>query len=164
MFNANKLVLSTSAQKIQETLHALGFESVVIEFQESTRTSADAATRIGCQIGQIVKSLIFRGQISGKPVLVLTSGANRVDESRISRYTGESIERAEAEFVRISTGYAIGGVPPVGHIQPLETYLDEDLLLYRKIWAAAGTPNAVFEMTPAELERMTSGKVIRVKT
>jgi len=156
--------LSPSAQKVQEAVHSLGFEIKIIEFQESTRTSAEAASRVGCQIGQIVKSLIFRGQVSGKPVLVLTSGANRVDESHISRFAGESIGRADAEFVRRSTGFAIGGVPPVGHVQPLETYLDEDLLQYEKIWAAAGTPNAIFELTPAALEKMTCGKVVRVKT
>jgi len=156
--------LSPSAQKVQEAVHSLGFEIKIIEFQESTRTSAEAASRVGCQIGQIVKSLIFRGQVSGKPVLVLTSGANRVDESHISRFAGESIGRPDAEFVRRSTGFAIGGVPPVGHVQPLETYLDEDLLQYEKIWAAAGTPNAIFELTPAALEKMTCGKVVRVKT
>jgi prolyl-tRNA editing enzyme YbaK/EbsC (Cys-tRNA(Pro) deacylase) len=162
----NKIIktLSPSAQKVKDTLFSLGYECNVIEFQESTRTSCNAAERIGCQIGQIVKSLIFRGQVSGKPVLVLTSGANRVDESLIGRYAGESIVRADADFVRAATGYAIGGVPPLGYPQPLETYLDEDLLQYGKIWAAAGTPNAVFELTPASLEKMTAGKVVRVKT
>jgi prolyl-tRNA editing enzyme YbaK/EbsC (Cys-tRNA(Pro) deacylase) len=164
MDNDKKTPLSPSAQKVQEALRTLGFDCKVIEFQDSTRTSAEAAARVGCQIGQIVKSLIFRGQASGKPVLVLTSGDNRVDESHISRYAGESIGRADAEFVRATTGFAIGGVPPIGHVQPLETYLDEDLLQYGKIWAAAGTPNAVFEMTPAALWKMTCGKVIRVKT
>jgi prolyl-tRNA editing enzyme YbaK/EbsC (Cys-tRNA(Pro) deacylase) len=164
MDNDKKKTLSPSAEKVQVALRTLGFDCKVIEFQDSTRTSAEAAARIGCQIGQIVKSLIFRGQVSGKPVLVLTSGANRVDENHISRYAGESIGRADAEFVRATTGFAIGGVPPVGHVQPLETYLDEDLLQYGKIWGAAGTPNAVFEMTPAALEKMTGGKVVRVKT
>jgi prolyl-tRNA editing enzyme YbaK/EbsC (Cys-tRNA(Pro) deacylase) len=163
MDSDKKKTLSLSAQRIQEALCVLGFDCEVIEFQDSTRTSAEAAARVGCQIGQIVKSLIFRGRSSGKPVLVLTSGANRVEESLISRYAGESIERADAAFVRTTTGFAIGGVPPVGHVQPLETYLDEDLLQYGKIWAAAGTPNAVFEMTPAELEKMTCAKVVRVK-
>jgi prolyl-tRNA editing enzyme YbaK/EbsC (Cys-tRNA(Pro) deacylase) len=153
-----------SVLKVQKALQLLGFDCTIIEFQESTRTSADAAARVGCQIGQIVKSLIFRGQTSGKPVLVLTSGANRVDENRISQYAGETIGRADAEFVRATTGFVIGGVPPVGHDQPLETYLDEDLLLYAKIWAAAGAPNAVFDMTPVALEKMTGGKVVRVKT
>jgi prolyl-tRNA editing enzyme YbaK/EbsC (Cys-tRNA(Pro) deacylase) len=153
-----------SVLKVQKALQFLGFDCTIIEFQESTRTSADAAARVDCQIGQIVKSLIFRGQASGKPVLVLTSGANRVDENRISQYAGEFIGRADAEFVRATTGFVIGGVPPVGHDQPLETYLDEDLLQYTKIWAAAGTPNAVFELTPVALEKMTGAKVVKVKT
>jgi prolyl-tRNA editing enzyme YbaK/EbsC (Cys-tRNA(Pro) deacylase) len=156
--------LSPSALKVHDALRAQGFDFNIIEFKESTRTSAEAAIRVGCQIGQIVKSLIFRGQTSGKPVLVLTSGANRVDEGLIGRYTGETIGRADAEFVRAATGYAIGGVPPAGYAQPLETYLDEDLMQYKKIWAAAGTPNAVFELTPTELEKMSAGKVVKVKT
>lgn len=158
-----KKSLSPSAQKVKDALVALGYSFNIVEFQESTRTSAEAADRVGCQIGQIVKSLIFRGQGSGKPVLVLTSGANRVDESLISGYAGESIGRADADFVRLSTGFAIGGVPPVGYPQPVETYLDEDLLQYDNIWAAAGNPNAVFELTPAALVKLTGGKIIRVK-
>ena len=156
--------LSPSALKVQEVLRRMGYNGKVIEFEDSTRTSSEAAERVGCQIGQIVKSLIFRGQASDKPVLVLTSGANRVDEMLVSRYAGETIGRADAEFVRGSTGFAIGGVPPVGHLLPLETYIDEDLLQYDQIWGAAGTPNAVFEMIPTDLEKMTGGKVIRVKT
>ena len=164
MDNDNKNILSSTALKVQDSLRSLGFDCKVIEFQESTRTSAEAAARIGCQIGQIVKSLIFRGQVSNKAVLVLTSGANRVDEGHISRYTGESIQRADAEFVRTTTGFAIGSVPPLGHVQPLETYVDEDLLQYGNIWAAAGTSTAVFELTPDILLMLTSGKVVRVKT
>ncbi len=155
--------LSPSAVKVQSILQDLGFDMHVIEFQESTRTSAEAAERVGCQLGQIVKSLIFRGQSSGKPVLVLTSGANRVDVTLIGGYAGETIGRADAEFVRTVTGYAIGGVPPVGYPQPIETYFDEDLLHYEKIWAAAGNPNAVFELTPAALEKMTGGRVVKLK-
>ncbi len=164
MENDSKYILSPTALKFQESLNDLGFECKVIEFHESTRTSAEAAERIGCQIGQIVKSLIFRGQISNKPVLVLTCGANRVDEGHISQYVGESIQRADAEFVRATTGFAIGGVPPIGHVKPLETYLDEDLFQFGIIWAAAGTPNAVFELTPAMLLKLTNGKVVRVKS
>lgn len=156
--------LSPSAQKVQETLRARGFDCTVIEFVESTRTSAEAAARVGCSLGQIVKSLIFKGQTSGKAVLVLTSGANRVDESRIAAYAGEPIGRADAEFVRSATGFAIGGVPPLGYPQPVETYLDEDLLQYEVIWAAAGTPNAVFALTPAQLQAMTGGQVATVKS
>jgi prolyl-tRNA editing enzyme YbaK/EbsC (Cys-tRNA(Pro) deacylase) len=163
MENNMKNALSPSARKVQEALRNLKCDCQVIEFQDSTRTSAEAAERVGCQLGQIVKSLIFRGQTSGKPILVLTSGANRVDENRISQFAGETIGRADAEFVRATTGYAIGGVPPVGHIQPLETYLDEDLLHYAIIWAAAGTPNAVFKLTPSALITMTKGKVIKVR-
>jgi prolyl-tRNA editing enzyme YbaK/EbsC (Cys-tRNA(Pro) deacylase) len=163
MVNEIKNSLSPSAQKVNDALVAKGHSYNIVEFQESTRTSAEAAARVGCQIGQIVKSLIFRCQGSGKPALVLTSGANRVDESLISGYTGESIARADADFVRLTTGFAIGGVPPVGYPQPMETYLDEDLLLYDSIWAAAGNPNAVFELTPAALAELTGGKIVRVK-
>ena len=155
--------LSTSAKKIQDLLNSLGFNYTVIEHTESTRTAQEAADRAGCELGQIVKSLIFRGKTSGKPILVLTSGANRVDEKRISGYAGESINRADADFVRTITGYAIGGVPPIGHNEKMETYLDEDLQQYLVIWAAAGTPNAIFELTPTDLQRMTEGKVVRVK-
>jgi Cys-tRNA(Pro) deacylase len=155
--------LSPSAQKVQDALRTLGFELTVIEHAESTRTAQEAADRVGVTLGQIVKSLIFKGKASGKPILVLTSGANRVDEKRISEYAGEKIGRAEADFVRQVTGYAIGGVPPIAHIEQMETYLDEDLLQYDVIWAAAGTPNAVFELTPDDLQKMTRGRVERVK-
>ena len=155
--------LSTSAQKIQDQLKSLGYEYTVIEHTESTRTAQEAADRAGCELGQIVKSLIFKGKESGKPILVLTSGANRVDEKRISEYAGEAIGRAEAEFVRAVTGFAIGGVPPIGHIQKMETYLDEDFLRYETIWAAAGTPNAIFELKTSDLQAMTGGTTVRVK-
>lgn len=155
--------LSPSAQKVQDALEALGFNLTVIEFAESTRTAQEAADRVGCQLGQIAKSLVFRGQASGKAVLVLTSGANRVDENRLARHLGEPVGRADPDFARQATGFAIGGVPPVGHPQPVKTYLDEDLLQYPTIWAAAGTPKAVFQLTPAELEKMTAGKVVAVK-
>jgi len=155
--------LSPSAQKIQDLLYSLGYNCTVIEHAESTRTAQEAAERAGCELGQIVKSLIFKGRESGKPILVLTSGANRVDEKRISGYAGEAIGRADADFVRSVTGFAIGGVPPVGHAQAMETYLDEDFLGYQTIWAAAGTPNAIFELKTSDLQKMTSGKIVRVK-
>ena len=155
--------LSPSAQKIQDLLTSRGYALKVIEHSESTRTAQEAANRAGCALGQITKSLIFRGKTSGKPVLVLTSGANRVDEKKIAVYAGEPIGRAEAEFVRTVTGFAIGGVPPLGHTQSLETYLDQDLMQCQTIWAAAGTPNAIFELTPAELQEMTAGKIVEVK-
>jgi len=155
--------LSPSAQKVQDQIRALGFDYIVIEHAESTRTAQEAAERAGCELGQIVKSLIFKGKASGKPILVLTSGANRVDEKRLSEYAGEAVGRADADFVRTVTGFAIGGVPPVGHAQELETYLDEDFLQYGTIWAAAGTPNAIFELQTADLQKMTGAKVVRVK-
>ena len=158
-----KTTLSPSAQKVQNTLSQLGYDLSIIEFAESTRTAQEAAVRVGCELGQIVKSLIFKGQTTGKPILVLTSGANRVDEKRISGYAGEPIGRADADFVRLVTGFAIGGVPPVGHAQKIETYLDEDFLQYKTVWAAAGTPNAIFELTPDALQKMTGGVIARLK-
>ena len=157
------MALSSTAQRVQDLLTAGGFDCKVIEYAESTRTSQEAAERAGCTLGQITKSMIFRGKSSNKPILVLTSGANRVDEKRISEYAGESVGRADADFVRSATGFAIGGVAPIGHTQPMETYLDEDLLQYSTIWAAAGTPNAIFELTPADLQKMTGGRSLRVK-
>ena len=156
--------LSPSAQKIQDILIGLGFDFKVTEFSESTRTAQEAADRVGCQLGQIVKSLIFRGQTSNKAILVLTSGSNRVDENKIKQYTGETIGRADPEFVRNTTGFAVGGVPPVGHAQPLDTYVDEDLLQYPNVWAAAGTPNAVFELPSTDLVKITHGKIVRLKS
>ena len=155
--------LSPSAQKVQDALRALGFDLTVTEHAESTRTAQEAADRVGVMLGQIVKSLIFKGKTSGKPILVLTSGANRVNEKRVKAYAGEKIGRAEPDFVREATGFAIGGVPPIAHVQQMETYLDEDLMHYDLIWAAAGTPNAVFELTPDNLHKMTGGKVVQVK-
>ena len=152
-----------STHKIQNVLRGLGSDYKVIEFTKSTRTAQEAADRVGCQLGQIVKSLIFKGLSSKKGILVLTSGSNRVDENKISQYAGESIGRADPEFVRTVTGFSIGGVPPVGHVQPLETYIDEDLLQYTDVWAAAGTPNAVFQNPSSDLERITNGKIMRVK-
>ena len=155
--------LSPSAQKVQDALKALGYSFTVIESELHTRTAQQAADTVGCTLGQITKSLIFKGQVTGKPILVLTSGANRVDEARISACTKEPIDRADPDFVRSVTGFAIGGVPPVAHAQQMETYLDEDLMQYKSIWAAAGTPNSLFELTPAALKAMTGGRVERVK-
>ena len=131
--------------------------------RRSQGAAQEAAERAGCELGQIVKSLIFKGNDSGKPILVLTSGANRVDEKRISEYAGESIGRADADFVRAVTGFAIGGVPPVGHVQKMETYIDEDFQQYQTVWAAAGTPNAIFELKTEDLQAMTDGKIVRIK-
>ncbi|NWG07688.1 MAG: YbaK/EbsC family protein [Chloroflexi bacterium] len=156
--------LSPSAQKIQDLLHSLGYDYTVIEHAQSTRTAQEAAERAGCELGQIVKSLIFKGKESGKPVIVLTSGANRVDEKRIAEYAGEAIGKADADFVRAVTGFAIGGVPPLGHLQKIETYMDEDFLHYETVWAAAGTPNAIFELKTEDLQKMTGASIVKVKS
>jgi prolyl-tRNA editing enzyme YbaK/EbsC (Cys-tRNA(Pro) deacylase) len=162
-YNCQMQTLSPSAQKIQNILNSLGYDYTVIEHAESTRTAVEAAQRAGCELGQIVKSLIFKGRESGKPIIVLTSGANRVDEKRIREYAGEGIGKADADFVRAVTGFAIGGVPPVGHLQKIETYMDEDFLGYETVWAAAGTPNAIFELKTSELQKMTGAQIVRVK-
>ena len=156
-------MLSKSAQKVQDALTKLDNAYEVIEAAESTRTAEEAAARVGCSVGQIVKSLVFKGKKSGKAILILTSGANRVDVKRIAAYAQEKIGRADPDFVRERTGFAIGGIPPLGHIHPIETYVDEDLLNFEEIWAAAGTPKAVFKMRASELEKMTGGKIIQVK-
>jgi len=154
--------LNTSAKRVQEALTALGLSCQVVELPASTRTAQEAALAIGCTVGQIVKSLIFLGARTGKPVLVLASGSNRVDENRVGEFAGEPISKADANFVRTHTGFAIGGVPPVGHSQPLETYIDSDLLQYPEIWAAAGTPNAVFRLTPGDLKKMSHASVVAI--
>lgn len=155
--------LSASAQKVQNILAERGTTLKVVEFIESTRTSAEAAERVGVSVGQIAKSLVFKAKTSGKAVLVIASGANRVDEKKIAAQLGEKIGRADPEFAREATGFVIGGIPPLGHGQELPTFLDEDLFQYQIIWAAAGTPNAVFELTPAQLAELTSGKVADIR-
>jgi len=155
--------LSPSAQKVQAALAARGFTLQVVELPQSTRTSAEAAAAVGCAVGQIAKSIVFRAARSQRPVLVLTSGVNRVSESAVAALVGEPLTKADADFVRARTGFVIGGVPPVGHAEPLLTFVDEDLLQFAEIWAAAGTPNAVFRLTPEELISLTGGKIMKVK-
>lgn len=154
--------LKPSAQRVQDALRAAGFSNAVVELPDSARTAAEAAAAIGCEVAQIVKSLVFEARPSGRPVLVAASGSRRVDEAAVASIVGELIARASADFVRDQTGFAIGGVPPIGHARPLVSLVDETLLAYERIWAAAGHPNAVFALTPAELVRMTGGRVARV--
>lgn len=154
--------LSPSAQRVQDALRSLGFAYEVIEFAQTTRTAGEAAAAVGCTVAQIAKSLVFKGRGSGRPLLVIASGANRVNEKAMRDLIGEPIERPDADFVRQQTGFVIGGVPPIGHAAPLAVYIDEDLLQYDVIWAAAGTPNAVFSLAPADLLRMTGGQAIKV--
>ena len=154
--------LSASAQKVQQALDHIGKQLEVVELPGSTRTSQEAAQAVGCQVGQIAKSIIFRALASQRPIMVIASGPNRVNEKVIETLIGETIGKADADFVRQRTGFVIGGVPPVGHPEQIETFIDMDLLQYPEIWAAAGTPHAVFRLTPADLMRMTGGKAVQV--
>ena len=155
--------LKPSAQRVQEVLQGHGLTCEVAQMQDTTQSAEDAAQAVGCEVGQIVKSLIFEGTQSHQPVLVVTSGANRANEKTIGQNLAESIKMADPEFVREMTGFSIGGVPPVGHRHPLKIFIDEDMLQYEEIWAAAGTPHAVFKLTPDELKMITNGTVISVK-
>lgn len=151
------------AQRVQTTLTRAGCSTIVRELPESTRTAAEAARAVGCEVGQIVKSLVFVLDPPGKIILLLVSGANRVNENTVGEKLGGRLSKASAAQVEAETGFVIGGVPPVGHSKPLETYLDEDLLHYEMIWAAAGTPHAVFPITPAELIRITNATPLSMK-
>jgi prolyl-tRNA editing enzyme YbaK/EbsC (Cys-tRNA(Pro) deacylase) len=154
--------LSPSAAKVQEAIAALGLVNRVIELPKPVRTAAEAAAAVGCDVRQIAKSIIFMTASTKRPVLVVTSGANRVNEQTLATLVGEPLARAPASFVREQTGFAIGGVPPLGHRQRVETFLDLDLMGLQEIWAAAGHPNALFRVTPEELLLMSSGRVVSV--
>lgn len=145
--------------RFEDAAAALGVELETRRFGEGTKTAVDAARAVGVDVGQIVKSLVFRRVADGAPLLVLTSGPNRVDEAALG------VERADAAFVREVTGYAIGGIPPFGHAAPagLPTIIDEDLLQYDEVWAAAGRPDTNFAIAPAALVEVTGGRVARVK-
>jgi prolyl-tRNA editing enzyme YbaK/EbsC (Cys-tRNA(Pro) deacylase) len=154
--------LSQSAKRVQDSLTALGLPCQVVELPGSTRTALEAAAAVGCQVGQIVKSLIFMGAASQRPVLVIASGSNRVNEQNLGSLLGEPLKKADADFVRTQTGYAIGGVPPVGLSNPVVTFIDQDLLTFDRVWAAAGTPHAVFELDPRQLAAITGGQVVSI--
>ncbi|WP_419920986.1 YbaK/EbsC family protein [Candidatus Poriferisodalis sp.] len=136
---------------------AAGIAPEILRFPEGTRTAVQAATAVGCELGQIVKSLVFL--CDGEAVLALTSGSNRVDTARLGTVLGGKITRADADGVREATGYAIGGTPPFGHDRPLRAVVDRALLAYDTVWAAAGTPDTVFELTPGELVRASGAEV-----
>lgn len=155
--------LHRNARAVVEAAAVLGLEVAVREFPEGTRTADDAARAIGVTVGQIVKSLIFR--VGDDVVVALVSGPNRLDERRLAAAAGRPdapIARVDADGVRAATGFPIGGVPPFGHPAPLPTYVDEDLLAYDEVWAAAGTPRHVFPISPADLVRATHGRVARL--
>ena len=155
--------LHRNARAVADAAAVLGLTVEIREFPDGTRTAADAARAVGCRVDQIVKSLVFRLGESGRALLVITSGAHRVNEAKVAALVGETIERADADFVRAETGFAIGGVAPIGHAKPIVTLIDEHLLRWDAIWAAAGHPNTVFRLTPDDLVAMTGGRVVAVK-
>jgi prolyl-tRNA editing enzyme YbaK/EbsC (Cys-tRNA(Pro) deacylase) len=144
-----------TALRTAELLREAGVDTQVVEFEQPTRTSAEAATAIGCSVAEIAKSVVFRGAGSGRAIVVVASGDNRVSEAKVAARVGEPLARADADFVRAATGYVIGGVAPIGHAQPVKLLLDEDLQRFARIWAAAGTPFSVFPLTPEELGSVT---------
>lgn len=154
--------LRGSARRVQEFLAAKGFAFEVKELGSSTRTAVEAADSVGCSVAQIAKSLVFAEKGTDTPVLVIASGANRVDLKKIRRATGLNLKSANGNFVKEKVGFAIGGVPPVGHLTPLKTILDPDLLKHETIWAAAGTPFALFELNPSDLESLTGGEWVEL--
>lgn len=144
-----------TALRVSQLLAEAGLQTQVVEFEQPTRTSAEAAAAVGCPVAAIAKSIVFRGKDSGKAIVVVASGANRVSEAKVAEKVGEPLARADADFVRSATGYAIGGVAPIGHAQPVVLLLDEDLQRIETIWAAAGTPFSVFPLKPGELRALT---------
>jgi prolyl-tRNA editing enzyme YbaK/EbsC (Cys-tRNA(Pro) deacylase) len=154
--------LPPSSQRVHEALVARGVATTIVYLDRSARTSAEAAAAVGCRVDQIAKSLVFRLGRSGTPLLVIASGANRVDEARVGALVGEPLGKADADFVRTHTGFAIGGVAPLAHPAPMPTLIDEHLTTWDRIWAAAGHPHTVFPLTPEELVRITGGRVVAV--
>ena len=152
--------LPDSAKRVQDFLIENGFSCTVKELSDSTRTAEEAAKTIGCTIAQIAKSLIFIDKVSNLPILVIASGAHQVDIRKIESATGLQLVKADAKFVKEKVGFAIGGVPPVGHCQKIRTLLDPTLKSYEWIWAAAGTPFAVFQLSSSEIQKMTSGEFV----
>jgi prolyl-tRNA editing enzyme YbaK/EbsC (Cys-tRNA(Pro) deacylase) len=155
--------LKESSQRVQNILHQHSLGVKVIEFKELTRTAQEAASAIGCEVGQIAKTLIFKGKITSNPICVIASGKNRVDIKKIEQYVGEEIEKPDADFVLKHTGFVIGGVPPIGYPLDIKPLIDEDLITYPEIWAAAGTPHSVFRLSPKDLIKITHGQIINIR-
>jgi prolyl-tRNA editing enzyme YbaK/EbsC (Cys-tRNA(Pro) deacylase) len=152
-----------TALRVAQLLRDAGLAGEIVEFEQPTRTSAEAAAAIGCTVAEIAKSIVYRGAASGEAVIVVASGANRVSEAKVAARVGEALARADADFVREATGYAIGGVAPLGHAKPVKLLLDEDLRRFGKVWAAGGTPFSVFPLTPEELRTITGTEWTDVK-
>lgn len=154
--------LPASAQRVRDEARRLGLDATIMEMAASTRTAPDAAAACGCEVAQIVKSLVFRGAESGKPYLMLVSGSNRLNGTGVAAILGEVLTRPDADYVREVTGFAIGGVPPFAHASPMQVFIDEDLVRFETVWAAAGTPRAVFAVSPSALVKALGAKVIKV--
>jgi len=153
-----------STQKVANAAQALGLTIEIVAFEQTTRTAQEAAEAIGCDVAQIVKSLCF--MVAGTAVMALVSGANQLDEKKLARLCGvgrKKVKRAKADFVKEQTGFSIGGVPPFGHAQPLPIYIDKDLMQFKVIWAAAGTPFAVFAISPADIQSVSKGTIADLK-
>ncbi len=154
--------LPASAKRVQDAARAIGLDIAVMEIAASTRTAGDAAAACRCTVAQIVKSLVFRGAANGNPYLILVSGSNRLNEEGVALMLGEALTRPDADYVREVTGFAIGGVPPFGPASPMEVFMDEDLLQFNAVWAAAGTPRAVFAVAPGALADAVAGRIMKV--
>ncbi|MEO0677430.1 MAG: YbaK/EbsC family protein [Pseudomonadota bacterium] len=150
--------MSKSLKRVARTLAEIGLKTEIVEVGQA-RTAAEAAESLGCHVGQIANSIIFLGETSGQVKLFLTSGAQRVDVVRAATLAGEPLGKADAAVIRAQTGFAIGGVAPVGHLSPLPAWIDRHLMECDQIYAAAGTPRHLFGLTPADLERITGGQV-----
>ncbi|MDX1709787.1 MAG: YbaK/EbsC family protein [Rhodovibrionaceae bacterium] len=152
-----------SVARVRDAVEAAGIRFDLKRFPQGTRTSAEAAAAVGCAVSQIAKSLVFRGAESGRPVLVIASGVNRVDMVKLAALLGEEVQRPDARYVRERTGFAIGGVAPAGHLEPPRVLIDADLMALPEIWAAAGAPDAVFRLSPESLRDLTAGEVAEVR-
>ena len=150
-------IMKAANQRVMDVLEASGFGFEIIILPTAVRTARLAAEALGCAVGQIANSLIFRDRDSGDAVLIMCAGDRRVDAQKVARQTGIALARADADFVREATGFAIGGVPPVAHSSPVRCLLDVSLRRHEVVWAAAGTPESVFRLTPDELEKITGG-------
>ena len=148
--------------RVALALRKAGVRAKVATMPESTRTASDAAAVVGCDVSEIVKSLVFRRSVDDRPILVLVSGADRVDLDHLAAVVGGPVEQATAKYVRARTGFVIGGVPPLGHDEPLDTYMDERLVGLTQVWAAAGGPNSVFAIEVEQLLKATAARVVSV--
>ncbi len=151
--------MSKSLKRVRRALEEAGLAVEILEMAEGTRTAADAASAAGCEIDQIVKSIIFRGEADGRAVLFLTAGGNQVDAAKASALAGEALGKADAALIRAQTGFAIGGVAPIGHLSPIRAFFDPRLMDFHKIWAAAGTPRHVFAAEPHEIQQISGAEV-----